>query len=123
MHEYSISAEIVKTVLDTAENNSGKKVLSVQLEIGELALLNVEQVKFWIDEMFKGTVAEGAKVKVKKIKAEIECAACGYRGGPTPGLKNTPNHLTLLSCPTCGSFQIEIKKGRECLLQRIQAIK
>ena len=122
MHEYSISAEIVKTVLDTAENNSAKKVLSVQLEIGELALLNVEQVKFWIDELFKGTVAEGAKVKVKKIKAEIECTECGYRG-PTSDLKNTPNHLTLLSCPTCGSFQIEIKKGRECLLQRIQAIK
>src|SRR5512136_302755 len=123
MHEYSISAEIVKTVLDTAENNSAKKVLSVQLEIGELALLNVEQVKFWIDELFKGTVAEGAKVRVKKIKAEIECTECGYRGGPTSDLKNTPNHLTLLSCPTCGSFQIEIKKGRECLLQRIQAIK
>ena len=65
MHEYSISAEIVKTVLDTAENNGAKKVLSVQLEIGELALLNVEQVKFWIDELFKGTVAEGAKVRVK----------------------------------------------------------
>ncbi len=123
MHEYSISAEIVKTVLEAAENNRGKKVLSVHLEIGELALLNVEQVKFWIDELFKGTVAEGAKVRVRKIKAEIECTACGYRGATTSDLKNTPNHLTLLSCPACGSFQIEIKKGRECLLRRIQAIK
>ncbi len=123
MHEYSISAEIVKTVLDTAEKNDGKKVVSVQLEIGELALLNVEQVKFWIDELFKGTVAEGAKVRVKKIKAEIECTACGYRGGPTSDLKNAANHLTLLSCPTCGSFQVDLKKGRECLLRRIQAIR
>lgn len=42
MHELSISDQIVRTVLDTAKKNSGEKVLSVQLEIGELALLNVE---------------------------------------------------------------------------------
>ena len=61
-----------------------KKVLSIQLEIGELTLLNVEQVTFWIDELFKGSVAEGAKVKVKTIKARIKCESCGYKGGITP---------------------------------------
>ena len=67
MHEFSISSEIVRTVLDTAEKNHGKRVLSIQLEIGELTLLNLEQVTFWIDELFKGSVAEGARIKVKKI--------------------------------------------------------
>ncbi len=48
MHEFSISSEIVRTVLDTVKKSNGEKVLSIQLEIGELALLNVEQVTFWI---------------------------------------------------------------------------
>jgi hydrogenase nickel incorporation protein HypA/HybF len=67
MHEFSISSEIAKTVLDTAERNHGKKVVSVQLEIGELTHLNGEQVAFWVKELFKDSVAEGAEVKIKAI--------------------------------------------------------
>ena len=62
------------------EKSKGRKVISIQLEIGELAFLNPEQIIFWIDELFKGSVAEGAKVKVKTIKARIKCEACGYKG-------------------------------------------
>ena len=68
MHEFSISDEIVRNVLDAVRENNGQKVLSIQLEIGELTLLNVEQVTFWIHELFKGSVAEGAKVKVRTMK-------------------------------------------------------
>jgi len=123
MHEFSISNEIVENVLDTAKKNNGKKVLSVQLEIGELALLNVEQVTFWIHELFKGSVAEGAKVKVKTIKARIQCESCGYKGGMNPGRQDPFRHVVLYSCPKCNSFQIKLEKGRECNLRRIQVVK
>jgi hydrogenase nickel incorporation protein HypA/HybF len=123
MHEFSISSEIVRTVLDTAEQNAGKKVLSVQLEIGELALLNVEQVTFWIHELFKGSVAEGAKVKVKTIKARIKCEACGYKGGIKSDHQDSFQHFIPYTCPKCGSFQIKIEKGKECTLRKIQVMK
>ncbi len=123
MHEFSISSEIVKTVLDTAENNNGKRVLSIQLEIGELTLLNVEQVTFWIHELFKGSVAEGAKVKVKTIKARIKCESCGYKGGTASDQQDHFQHFISYSCPKCGSFQIKVEKGRECTLRRIQVMK
>jgi len=41
----------------------------------------VEQVTFWIDELFKGSVAEGAKVRVRTIRARVKCESCGYKGG------------------------------------------
>jgi hydrogenase nickel incorporation protein HypA/HybF len=123
MHEFSISSEIVRTVLNTAEKNNGKKVLSIQLEIGELALLSVEQVTFWIHELFKGTVAEGAKIKVKTIKARIRCEACGYQGGISFEKKDPFQHILFYSCPQCGSFEIKVTKGRECTLRSIQATK
>jgi len=123
MHEFSISNEIVQNVLDTAKKNNGKKVLSVQLEIGELALLNVEQVTFWIHELFKGTIAEGAKVKVKTIKARIRCESCGYKGGMKLDQKEPFRHFIPYSCPKCSSFQIKVEKGRECTLRRIQAVR
>ena len=123
MHEFSISSEIVRTVLDTSEKNQGKRVLSIQLEIGELTLLNLEQVTFWIDELFKGSVAEGAKIKVKTIKARIRCKACGYKGQNSSDQKDLFQHFLPLSCPQCGASQIEIKRGHECVLKRIQAIR
>lgn len=123
MHEFSISSEIVKTVLENVERNEGKKVLSLQLEIGELSLLNVEQVVSWVKELFKGTVAERAEVRVKKIKATIQCKACGYKGGVNPEEKDVFQHLAFYHCPECGSFEIAVKKGRECLLRKIQAVR
>ena len=122
MHEFSISSEIVRTVLDTAEKNHGKRVLSIQLEIGELALLNLEQVTFWIQELFKGSVAEGAKVRLKTVKAQISCMACGYHGRPSSEEGDFIKHFTQYSCPECGSFQIRIEKGRGCFLRRIQVV-
>ena len=120
MHEFSMSSEIVRTVLNTAEKNSGEKVLSIQLEIGEMALLNVEQVIFWIRELFKGSVAEGAEVKVKTIKARIKCESCGYKGGTKSNHQDSFQHFIPYCCPKCGSFEIKIEKGRECILKRIK---
>jgi hydrogenase nickel incorporation protein HypA/HybF len=123
MHEFSISSEIVRNVLESVEKSNGRKVISIQLEIGELNPLNVEQVTFWIHGLFKGSVAEGAKVKVKMIKARIKCESCGYKGGKTSGQKDLSRHYIALSCPKCGSLEIKVEKGRECNLRKIQVVR
>ncbi|NWG01421.1 MAG: hydrogenase maturation nickel metallochaperone HypA [Syntrophaceae bacterium] len=123
MHEFSISSEIANSVLDAAGKNKGKKVLSIQLEIGELTHLNGEQVAFWVHELFKGSVAEGAEVKIKTTKVRIHCKTCGYRGGMKSNQEDFFRHLMPLTCPRCNGIQIRAVKGRECILRRIQVIK
>jgi hydrogenase nickel incorporation protein HypA/HybF len=123
MHEFSISSEIVRTVLDEVKKEKAKKVLSIQLEIGELTLLNSEQVVFWIRELWKGSVAEGAKVKVKIVKARIQCESCGFEGGMGSDQQDPFHHFIPFGCPKCGSYEIKVKKGRECNLKTIQAVK
>ncbi|MGB9628946.1 MAG: hydrogenase maturation nickel metallochaperone HypA [Thermodesulfobacteriota bacterium] len=123
MHEFSVSSEIVQTVLDATQKSNGKKVLSIQIEIGELTLLNVEQIAYWIHELFKGSMAEGAKVKLKKIKARIRCGECQYGGKPNLNHREDYHHLIQFSCPKCGSIHIIIEKGRECVLKRIQVLR
>ncbi len=123
MHEFSIASEIVNNVLDAAEKNHGKQVLSIQLEIGEWTLFNVEQVVFWVQELFKDSIAEKAKVKVRRIHARISCEECGYRGRGKLNQEDSFSHLAPQQCPRCHSFQIKIKKGQECLLKRIQAVR
>ena len=123
MHEFSIADAIVKNVLETAKKNNGKKVVSVLLEIGELTHVSGEQVSFWIKELFKDSVAEGAQVKVKTIKARIQCKGCGYKGGMGSDQEDSFRHVIPASCPRCNSFEIKIEKGRECILRRIQVLK
>ena len=123
MHEFSISSEIVKSVLEAAEKHHGKKVLSIQMDIGELTLLSIEQVTFWIKELFRGSVAEGAKIKVNMIKTRIRCEACGFHGRPASKPEDLFQHLGPISCLKCGSFQVKNEKGRECNLRKIQALR
>jgi hydrogenase nickel incorporation protein HypA/HybF len=123
MHEFSLSSDIVQTVISASEENRAKKVLSIQLDVGELALVNVEQVTFWLKELFKGTPAEGAKIKVKRVRARIGCDECGYQGGTKSEKRNAPGGPAPCSCPQCGSFRIHIKKGREFILRNIEAVR
>jgi hydrogenase nickel incorporation protein HypA/HybF len=123
MHEFSIASDIVRNVLDTAEQNKAAKILSIQLDIGELALLSIEQVAFWVEELLKDSIAEGAKVKVKKIKARVRCEACGHQGGIQSDAGDPFRHFAPLSCPRCGSSHLKIEKGRECFLRKIQVLK
>jgi hydrogenase nickel incorporation protein HypA/HybF len=123
MHEFSIADEIVKAVLNATKKRNGKKVLSVQLEVGELTHLNGEQVAFWVKELFKNSAAESAEVKIKTIKARIRCKACGYKGGLKSGQEDSFQHLGLPTCPRCNSFQFQVQTGQGCVLKRIQMLK
>jgi hydrogenase nickel incorporation protein HypA/HybF len=123
MHEYSIAAGIAEAVLEAVKRNKGKKVLSIQLEMGELNFPLLDQITFLIQQLLKGSVAEGAKVNVRKIKAKIRCDACGYRGGIKVDRQDSFGHHVSHPCPQCGSFRVTIKKGEECILRKIEAIR
>lgn len=123
MHELSISSEVVQTVLNSVKENGGQKVLSIVLEIGEMTLLNEEQVKFWIEELLKGTVAEGAKIRIKKKKVWIECESCKYKGRPLLDQKLEMSIFGPFYCPKCKAFRVEVKEGNGCTLKRIQMIR
>lgn len=121
MHEYTISSSIVKTVLTSAKENRARKVMAVNLEIGALVFLNPEQVEFWIKELFRETIAKEAKIRIKNIKPRIKCLDCNYEGE----MKLEDNllyHLCSPSffCPQCSSYNIQIVRGRECLIRNIE---
>ena len=123
MHEFSIASDIVRNVLDTAKQNGGKKVLSIDLDIGQLTLLNTEQVVFWVKELLKDSIADEAEVKVKTVKARVACEVCRHRGSAKSDQGDPFQHFIPLSCSKCGSFQVKIEKGRECFLRRIRVLK
>ena len=128
MHDISISQAIAETVLKKARDKKARKVLSLKLEIGELTFVSPEQIRFWLKELFKGTLAQGAKIYIKKIFSLIRCKNCFYEGnmGCDMDLKadevgpSYHAYFPIMRCPKCSSFSLEIKKGKECLLKQIR---
>ena len=120
MHEFSIAQQIAQVVFRTARENEAKLVERVVVVIGELALLNEEQVRFWVEEVFsRQPMTRGAELEIILRPALALCSHCGFEGAPTcPGPE--AHFLTpAMICPRCGQLGMAIKEGRECLIQRI----
>ena len=119
-----MSQAIAESVLKHAGEHQAKKVLQVEIEIGQLSLLNPEQVEMWVNFHFDNTIANGVKLNIKVVEPEISCRECKYNGGLK--MESEPeDHFFLpsFSCPQCNSGNIKIERGRECLIRRIELVK
>ena len=76
MHELPVTRSILDIALVHAEANSVSRILSIHLEIGELSDLENEWIQRYFDYLSKGTIAEGAKLKIKRMPVVMQCAVC-----------------------------------------------
>ena len=115
----------MQTVLQEAEKQGAKRVLEVNLVIGKLSLLGLEQVKFGYKLLVKGTIMEGSKLLIEERYGSVKCASCGYEGQISFGassehsLPNVP--VMTLQCPKCEG-SVEIVEGREYLIKSLKLI-
>ncbi|ADP77203.1 hydrogenase nickel insertion protein HypA [Methanothermus fervidus DSM 2088] len=119
MHEVSMANAIVETVINSAKKNNANKILEVKIEVGELTLLNPEQLKFCLETLSKDTILENTKFKIQKNPARISCNCCGYEGKVKID-DNSDHYLAFVSCPKCGCMDIKILSGRECNVKSIK---
>ena len=120
MHEFSVTSQIVQSVLGEAEKRKAKKVTAVHLVIGKLTFLGLEQVRFAYEVLTKDTIMEGSKLFIKKQEGLVKCSRCGYEGGfkyEDDTLYHVP--MPTLKCPTCGNL-VSITAGKECMIKSIR---
>ncbi|MDD2761763.1 MAG: hydrogenase maturation nickel metallochaperone HypA, partial [Methylomonas sp.] len=77
MHEMSLCESILQTLEQQAEVQHYRKVNTVWLEIGTLAGVEVDALRFGFDIVVKGSLAETAKLEIIEIPGEAWCLACG----------------------------------------------
>lgn len=113
MHEYSVAMEVYETVLDVALKNNAIRVISIDLELGELTHINPEQLSFCFEVVVKESLLEGADLNIIKTPPKIRCK-CGYEG-----LLDTKKRHALC-CPKCGNPLPELTSGREINVRDIK---
>lgn len=117
MHELSMAQGIINAVIDTAESNNATEVTEVGIEIGRLAMINPEQLRFMLSVLVENTIVEDADIKIEEILVEIDCPECKFKG--VAELDDKDHYAPIVECPKCGNKRISILNGKDCVVKNI----
>lgn len=81
MHDFMLAKEIVDDIMKIAKSEKLSHIDSVSLEIGQIALahdghdehvedISVDNLKFGIKNITKGTILEKTRFNIKKVSGE-----------------------------------------------------
>ena len=117
MHELSVASAVVDTVLRHAE---GRRVLVVNLRIGQLRQVVPDSLAFYFELVARDTLVEGARLEQVVVPVRMRCEACADQWEPE----------LMFRCPECGGAgevlagdalevdSIEVEEGSECIASR-----
>ncbi len=117
MHEFSMAQGILNAVLETAEANDANKVTDIVIEIGRLAMLNPEQLKFMLDILVEDTIAAEANIVLEDIDVEIKCYNCDYEG--IGDVDDSDHYAPMILCPKCESHRVNVLNGKDVTVKTI----
>ena len=87
------------------------RVRTVVLEIGRLAAVEPEAMRFCFDAVAGGSIAEGARLEIIEIPGEGCCTSCGKR--------MAMEELYGL-CPECGSPCLQVVAGDRIRVKNLE---
>lgn len=110
MHELSVTQSLLEIALRHAQQSDARRILSLNIVIGQFATIVDDSVQFYWDLIAQDTMAEGACLNFRRVPAELLCQECAQRYTPGPDE---------LSCPACHSDNVKIVSGKEFFLESI----
>ena len=111
MHEMSLAEGILQIVEEAAQAEGSSKVKAVWLEIGQLASVEVEALRFCFDAVTRDSVASEARLEIVEIPGQGWCMQCS---------RNVPVAALYDPCPICGSHQIQVTGGEEMRVRELE---
>ncbi len=104
MHEMSLAEHILQILEEAAARQGFTRVRQVRLEIGMLAGVEVEALRFCLEAVLSGTLAEGAQIEVETPPGTGWCMSCG---------QTVPMAALHDPCPHCGGHQVQPTGGTQ----------
>jgi hydrogenase nickel incorporation protein HypA/HybF len=111
MHEMSIAESVLQIIEDTARSEGYTRVRTVRLEIGKLAGVETESLRFCFDAVTRDSVAEDARLEIIETAGKAWCMECAC---------NVAVSARYQPCPDCGSFQVEVTGGDEMRVRELE---
>ena len=113
MHEYSIISDLVLLAEDNAKAHNATKIHKIIIDVGERSAVEVDLLQSAF-EVFKGesVFCKDSQLIIRKIAVELSCKDCGE--------DFSAKGLEYGICERCGGANLEITKGRELHLARLE---
>ena len=111
MHELAVTQSILDICLRHAEQANARRIIDINLVIGQFSSIVDDSVQFYWDIVAEDTIAQGAVLRFHRIPGEMTCGTCGH--------KFQPNDETFV-CPICSSPKVRITKGEEFQVESIE---
>ncbi|MFN8471177.1 MAG: hydrogenase maturation nickel metallochaperone HypA [Anaerolineae bacterium] len=112
MHELAVTQGILAVALEAADRAGARRISAIDLVVGDLASMVDDSVQFYFDILARGSPAEGAALRFRRVPADGYCLACGAQFTVGPALA--------AACPVCDSAQLLITGGREFYVESIE---
>jgi len=111
MHEMALCEGVLQVLDEYAGKQGYTRVRTVWLEIGALAGVEVEAMRFGFDVVTRGTLAEGAQLQIIERPGEAWCLQCA---------KTVTVKQRFDACPDCGSYQLQVTGGEEMRIKELE---
>lgn len=108
MHEMSITQGIIDLCVEHA---GGRRIVSLDVEIGELSSAVPEAIEFCFEACSRETLLEGARLTIIRVPGMGQCRDCG---------RETPLMELYAPCNHCGSNRVTVVAGEELRVREIE---
>lgn len=137
MHEWALAEAVVAAARKAAEDKQLREVTDIKIRLGELQQIEQEILTFALQELLKQEpLLRSAHVNLEIEPAEFKCRRCGHEwilhGELGLELKEEIREAihfipemahVHLRCPSCGSPDFELIKGRGIWLMGLEGVK
>jgi hydrogenase nickel incorporation protein HypA/HybF len=102
MHEASLAGGVLQLIEDASVREGFTRLLTLRLEAGQLAGVEVRALRFALESLAPGTLLEGAVIEIEEPPGQAWCMGCSQtvrcmqRGE---------------ACPSCGGYQLQPTGG------------
>jgi hydrogenase nickel incorporation protein HypA/HybF len=111
MHEMSLAEGVRELIEDAARREGFSRVRSVWLEIGRLAAVEPEAMRFCFDVAMGGSPADGARLEIIDVPGRGQCPACGQA---------TALDAIYDPCEHCGEAPVIVTGGTEMRVKELE---
>ncbi|HUO79004.1 MAG TPA: hydrogenase maturation nickel metallochaperone HypA [Steroidobacteraceae bacterium] len=113
MHEMSLMESVREIVDEAASACGGARVAVVRLQIGALAAVDPEALRFAFDVVMRGGPAAAATLEIESAAGAAWCWDCAQTVALGAGE---------VACPGCGGHRLEITAGTEMRVREIDLV-
>lgn len=110
MHEMSLAERVVQIIEEQARQQAFRRVREMRLEIGRLAGVEVEALRFALEVVSRGTLADGARITIIDTAGEGWCLECSAA---------VPLAARFDPCPHCGGYGVQPTAGTEMRVKEL----